>query len=253
MHILADSTYGSCCVDEKTAKHVCGDSLIHFGLSCLSATQRIPVLFIFTKPNVSIDEGVSAFRKTFQPSDEVLILFDVIYESVSKEMFENLCSTHPHTILANLMIPGAAAEKGGLIIHGRRIETCTPTEDIKKVFYVGSNERTLLNFLLRLPSAEFLIFDPKTLQLKERRSHVMKLLMRRNYYMERLKDASTVGILVGTLAVESYLSIIAQIRETLASTGKKFYIVSIGEITPPKLANFPDIEVRIIENVDIML
>ena len=83
MHILADSTYGSCCVDEKTAKHVGGDSVIHFGLSCLSATQRIPVLFVFTKPRVDIGEGVRIFRETFQSETAVVILFDVIYESAA--------------------------------------------------------------------------------------------------------------------------------------------------------------------------
>ena len=34
--ILADTSYGSCCVDEVAAEHVGADLIIHYGRSCLS-------------------------------------------------------------------------------------------------------------------------------------------------------------------------------------------------------------------------
>lgn len=35
-YTLADTSYGSCCVDEVAAEHVNCDALIHFGDACLS-------------------------------------------------------------------------------------------------------------------------------------------------------------------------------------------------------------------------
>jgi diphthamide biosynthesis protein 2 len=34
--ILADTSYGSCCVDEVAAEHVSADFIVHYGRSCLS-------------------------------------------------------------------------------------------------------------------------------------------------------------------------------------------------------------------------
>jgi diphthamide biosynthesis protein 2 len=34
--ILADTSYGSCCVDEVAAEHVSADLVVHYGRSCLS-------------------------------------------------------------------------------------------------------------------------------------------------------------------------------------------------------------------------
>lgn len=36
LYVMADTTYGSCCVDEVGASHINADSVIHFGHTCLS-------------------------------------------------------------------------------------------------------------------------------------------------------------------------------------------------------------------------
>ncbi len=47
-YILADTSYGGCCVDEVAAKHVDADLVVHYGHACLSATARLPVIYVFT-------------------------------------------------------------------------------------------------------------------------------------------------------------------------------------------------------------
>ncbi len=49
LYILADTSYGGCCVDEVAAKHVDADLMVHYGHACLSATARLPVIYVFTK------------------------------------------------------------------------------------------------------------------------------------------------------------------------------------------------------------
>lgn len=36
LFIMADTTYGSCCIDEVGAQHVNADCVIHYGHTCLS-------------------------------------------------------------------------------------------------------------------------------------------------------------------------------------------------------------------------
>lgn len=37
LYIMADTTYGSCCVDEVAAQHVTADAVVHYGNACLSS------------------------------------------------------------------------------------------------------------------------------------------------------------------------------------------------------------------------
>ncbi|RKP19101.1 hypothetical protein ROZALSC1DRAFT_29278, partial [Rozella allomycis CSF55] len=40
VYVLADTSYGNCCVDEVAASHVDADLIIHFGYSCLSKPAK---------------------------------------------------------------------------------------------------------------------------------------------------------------------------------------------------------------------
>src|SRR5205085_7855469 len=46
--ILADTSYGACCVDEIAAEHVDADAVVHYGRACLSPTARLPVIYGFS-------------------------------------------------------------------------------------------------------------------------------------------------------------------------------------------------------------
>lgn len=39
-YILADTSYGSCCVDEVAAQHANCDIIVHYGFSCLSRSDK---------------------------------------------------------------------------------------------------------------------------------------------------------------------------------------------------------------------
>jgi diphthamide biosynthesis protein 2 len=43
--ILADTSYGSCCVDQVAAEHVAADMIIHYGSACLSRVTRVDVRY----------------------------------------------------------------------------------------------------------------------------------------------------------------------------------------------------------------
>lgn len=36
LYVMADTTYGSCCVDEVGASHINADCVIHYGHTCFS-------------------------------------------------------------------------------------------------------------------------------------------------------------------------------------------------------------------------
>ncbi|GAA6060596.1 hypothetical protein JCM10212_004575 [Sporobolomyces blumeae] len=85
LYVLADTTYGSCCVDEVAAQHVDADFIVHYGHTCLSPTARLPVLYVLTKRSIDVEHAASTLASTSKarldedPPKAVVLLYDVGY------------------------------------------------------------------------------------------------------------------------------------------------------------------------------
>ncbi len=70
--------------------------------------------------------------------------------------------------------------------------------------------------------------------------------MKRYYLVEKAKDANVVGIVVGTLGVTDYMTIIAHLKEIIKKVGKKSYTLVVGKLNVAKLANFMEVDVFVL-------
>jgi len=59
--------------------------------------------------------------------------------------------------------------------------------------------------------------------------------------IEKIKDAKSVGILVGTLGMSGYKENINHLKKVFSACGKKTYTFVVGKLNPNKLANFPEV------------
>lgn len=67
-------------------------------------------------------------------------------------------------------------------------------------------------------------------------------MRKRNYYIEKCKDAQTLGIVVGTLAARGYLDIVKHVQSLARHRNIRTYLISVGKVNPAKLANFMEID-----------
>ncbi|KAI9598338.1 putative diphthamide synthesis protein-domain-containing protein [Syncephalis fuscata] len=90
--ILADTSYGSCCVDEIAAQHVNADFIVHYGPSCLSATQRLPVMYVFGRAPIDVKACATAFDNTYngQTDSNIVIVSDVIYQYAIEDIMKEI-------------------------------------------------------------------------------------------------------------------------------------------------------------------
>ncbi|KAF9315579.1 Diphthamide biosynthesis protein 2 [Podila horticola] len=90
--ILADTSYGSCCVDEVAAQHISADAIIHYGRSCQSPTSRLPVIYVFGKQPVDVPDCASTFDGFFSKdkSQKVILMYDVIYAHCIDQLLATL-------------------------------------------------------------------------------------------------------------------------------------------------------------------
>ncbi|CAH1415108.1 unnamed protein product [Lactuca virosa] len=87
-------------------------------------------------------------------------------------------------------------------------------------------------------------YDATENQMLTDTSQQRRILKHRYYLIEKAKDAEIVGILVATLGVAGYLSMIHQIKEMITRAGKKAYTLVMGRPNPSKLANFPELDIQ---------
>lgn len=80
LYVMADTTYGSCCVDEVAAAHVDAQCVIHYGHACLSQTSRLPVFFVFGRGRIDshhCSQEISRFSSSH--NQPLVVLFALNY------------------------------------------------------------------------------------------------------------------------------------------------------------------------------
>ncbi|GER55411.1 diphthamide biosynthesis protein 2 [Striga asiatica] len=262
LYVMADTTYGSCCVDEVGAAHVNANCVVHYGHTCLSPTSTLPALFIFRKASVVtsncartlLDHGL----KSGKP---ILVLYGLEYahaiSEIKKLSSSSASSAHGSTTIlehlyadANSSVISPCEECGvsnkceteteetgqnynfgGLswrLPQGRKMEDYL-------LFWIGSEDTAFANVVLTFNSCEIGV-RPRVYLLQ----HPIWY-----YLVEKAKDANMIGILVGTLGAAGYLDMINRMRKLITKAGKKSYTFVMGRPNPAKLANFPECDVFI--------
>lgn len=254
LFVLGDTSYGSCCVDETAAEHVAADAIIHFGHSCLSAPSRLPVLLVFGRSLFTATQALQRALQDFFPDPDarIAVLFDTQYDHCRREVFAAISSQFREAICSELVIPSAGEDaiKGdtsAVTKCSRRIllpENCSIAD--YSVLFIGPENPTLTNIVLTFNQNTCYSFDPRTQQGRQESLAVNRQLMRRYYLMERAKDAAVVGILVGTLGVRRYLSVVEHLKKVIRAAGKRSYVLAVGKLNVAKLANFQEVDVYVL-------
>ena len=133
----------------------------------------------------------------------------------------------------------------GVIWLGRKVAAKSLEElESATVVYVGRGEETLLGVVHSLPSNKVLHWENNSLIPVG--LAVTKLLMRRYFLVEKTKDASRIGLLVGTLGSQQCTEMLEKLRKVAKCAGKRAYTFLVGKPNVAKLANFPEIDVFVL-------
>ncbi|CAM8920502.1 unnamed protein product [Rhodiola kirilowii] len=264
LFVMADTTYGSCCVDEVGASHIAADCVIHYGHTCLSPTSSLPAYFVFGKADIHLNTLAQAITNcAFTSQKPLIVLYSLEYayamHSLRKQVNESIQALFAQ-VMCSFIIPKSSSNQvlfdgkkeveeeedcgsryslGGLVWTLPRGQTM---EDYL-LFWIGSDSPAFANAVMTFNGCQFVRFDPENNSLDTDFAQQSRVLKRRYYLVEKAKDANIVGILVGTLGVAGYLDMINQMKRLIAGAGKKAYTFVMGKPNPAKLANFPECDV----------
>ncbi|KIM44325.1 hypothetical protein M413DRAFT_443332 [Hebeloma cylindrosporum] len=274
LYVLADTSYGSCCVDEVAAQHVNSDVVVHYGHACMTLTSRLPVIYVFGQKLLNVQAGINELIRAFDAENPlglnedrkaILIKHDVVYTHLARAILatlrELLSARNPSIPVFYNEIQTSSTPVGTAASATPGVSTNVETTGVSEtpgahqepsnveiplehttVFYIGEESLGLTNLLMTNASCDVYTYSPSkgTAVLASGRTN--KLLMRRYAAVQKARDADVFGILVGTLGVASYLPLISHLRKLLARRRKKSYTISVGKLNPAKLANFLEVE-----------
>ncbi|KAF2874454.1 putative diphthamide synthesis protein-domain-containing protein [Massariosphaeria phaeospora] len=243
LFILADTSYGACCVDEVAAEHVDADVVVHYGRSCLSPPSRLPVVYVFTTQPLELDPVVDSFTQTYtDKAQKVILMADIPYSHhvprlhmrLQQAGYTNLHPTEivhsPSSLLPNRTIPPDAANaKDALRDH--------------HLFHISSPPKSLLLTLSsRVASIHIHPTTPSSLSTSISTSISTAQTLRRRYaLLTSLSTTPIFGILINTLSVKNYMHILAHVQSQIAAAGKKSYTFVVGKVNAAKVANFGEV------------
>lgn len=235
--ILGDTSYGACCVDEIAASHIQADAIVHFGNACLSKVTRLPVLYIFHKFEINREDLMLKVQSIVTDTSEKLILFyDVGYYYAIDAIFNGLRELYSNMEVGKLAIDGIEPD-----ILCWSLTNMSSTEDYTCI-YIGNDNQSFFNISMGVKCQKWLLFNPRANDLREMTVADSRWMRKRYYYIEKCKDAQSVGIVVGTLTTKGYLEMVKHIQELAKSREVRTYMISVGKVNPAKLANFMDID-----------
>ena len=241
--ILADTSYGSCCVDEVAAEHVDADAIVHYGRACLSPTARLPVVHVYTKRDLDLEKAAEAFKNAFSDLNAKIILTadvpyadhidplcsklqDVGYQSV----FEASIVHDPSSAIPNRTVPPSVTDDPTSLRDWHLFHISEPPTSL--LLTMTSRMASIVVF----PTANSL-----TSTANSSTKSTAMLLRRRYALITSLATVPIWGILINTLSVRNYLSMIAYVQKLISDAGKKSYLFVVGKINAAKVANFSEI------------
>ncbi|EEA21817.1 Diphthamide biosynthesis protein 2 [Talaromyces marneffei ATCC 18224] len=244
-YILADTSYGTCCVDEVAAEHVDADAVVHYGRACLSPTSRLPVIYVFTHRPLPIEPLVKAFKNTYTDlTAKIIIAADVTYTDHVQEVHDRLVQGGYTNLFAAEVVHNPASAIPNRTVP-ESVEENADTLSEWELFHI-SDPPTALLLTLSSRVAAIHIYPTENVESEEEikplQASTTAALRRRYGVLVSLSTAPIFGILVNTLSVKNYLHIVDHVRKQIAAAGKKSYMFVVGKLNAAKVANFSEIE-----------
>ena len=243
-YILADTSYGACCVDEIASEHIGADVVVHYGRSCLSPTARLPVIHVFTEQSLEIDFVIRAFLEIYRKRDcKVILMADLPYSSYLLNIDDRLrLIGYMHIFSTNVIHDPSSA------LPNRTVPLEVEADSSKlsqwELFHVGDPpEALLLTLSSRVsrihvyPAADHSPDNPRSpITVSTARA-----LSRRYALLTSVSTVPIFGILINTLSVRHYIHIVEHVKSQILAAGKKSYTFVVGKINAAKVANFSEI------------
>lgn len=236
--VLAEPTYGACCIDDLAAAALSVDLLIHYGHSCLVPVSfsKVPTLYVFVDIKVDVARLVDVVRSNFEPSTRLVLAGTVQFNSAVHAARASLSEEHGYEVLVPQAKPLSAGEVLGCTAPtvGRRIGGA------EALVFVADGRFHLEAFMIANPGIKAFRYDPYLgVLFLEEYDHAGMKAARRQAIMAAQK-AKRWGVVLGTLGRQGSTRVLDRILGRMEEKGLDYTVVLMSELSPARIELFGD-------------
>lgn len=234
--VLAEPTYGACCIDDFAASALSADLLIHYGHSCLFPvpSSRLPVLYVFVDIQIDAARIVAAIKSNFPSTIKLAMAGTVQFISAVHLAKSELASDG-----YDIVIPQAKPLSAGEVL-GCTAPTIPNSKGVETAVFVADGRFHLEAFMIANPRIKTFRFDPflGVLILEEYDHKGMKKARKEAILTAR--KAKNWGIVLGTLGRQGSTRVLDRIVGMMEERGMDYTVILMSEISPARIELFGD-------------
>lgn len=235
--VMAEQTYGACCVDDMQAERLGCDYIVHYGHSCLIPVtdMLVKAMYVFVEIDFDHQHLFQVFTTHFTTDTQVALVGTIQFNSVLHRFHREL---HAHGY-KNVFVPQAKPLSSGEILGCTAPRLPTNTDCI---VYIGDGRFHLESIMLSNPRVPAYRYDPYNRRMTiEGYDHAV-MRQTRATAIDTARHATSFGIAVSTLGRQASTRIIHDLHAKLVAAGKSVRIVMMPEIKPQVLQCFEGVQ-----------
>lgn len=241
--VLGDVTYGACCIDDFTARAVGADFLVHFGHSCLVPIDKlssgIRFLYVFVEISFDPQHLTRLLRETFPCKEsEVFLLGTIQFFSTISALKRELQEGG----WTGVSVPQERPLSPGEVLGCTAPRLPQSKGGERALVFVADGRFHLEAVMIANPSVPAYRYDPYTKRMTREYYDHDAMLLQRKRAISSASDCQRVGLILGTLGRQSSRPVYAQLEKRLRERFPSVLCVCLSEVTPRKLAMFPQIQ-----------
>ncbi|KAG1359706.1 2-(3-amino-3-carboxypropyl)histidine synthase subunit 1 [Cocos nucifera] len=234
--VLADPTYGACCLDDFAASALQADLLVHYGHSCLVPvpSARLPTLYVFVDIRIDVQRLAAAVRSAFPPSSK-LALAGTVQFVATVHAAKSILSSEGYDITVPQAKPLSAGE-----VLGCTAPTIPKSRGVEALVFVADGRFHLEAFMIANPGIRAFRYDPYLgVLVLEQYDHEGMKKARKDAILAA-REARNWGVILGTLGRQGNTRVLDRVLEHMEQKGLEYSVVLMSEITPARIALFGD-------------
>nr|XP_012235566.1 PREDICTED: diphthamide biosynthesis protein 1 [Linepithema humile] len=234
--IMADVTYGACCIDDYTARALDADFLIHYGHSCLipvDQTVGIKVLYVFVTIRIDISHCVECLRVTLPVTAKLALCGTIQFVTTIQDVASKL-RKEGYEVSVPQSKPLSPGEILGCTAPQIR---CADT-----IVYIGDGRFHLEGTMIANPRLKAFKYDPYAKKLTEEFYDYKTMLKTRHEAIQQAMKTDKYAFILGTLGRQGSPNVLRTLRNGMEALGKDAVVILLSEIFPDKIKLFKGVD-----------
>ena len=235
--VSADPCYGACDLALPDAESLGVDLIVHYGHTAMTKQEPIPTIYIEARAKADVKEAVEKAIPHLKNWKNIGLVTTVQHIHKLEEAKELLLRAGKRVMVGDAGHMKYAGQVIGCDFSNAR----SVSKDVEVFLFVGGGRFHAIGVALATGKPT-IIADPYEKRAFPIHGEAKTILKQRWASICEAKEAERLAILIGLKSGQKRLREAVELKEKLEKVGKRATLLSIREITPEMLMQFPDID-----------